>query len=60
MLVQADDILSPTDMALAAFAKAREPKELQILPGPHFDIYDATFEQAAERQEDFLERTLLA
>jgi hypothetical protein len=39
MVVAADDVLTPTDMALAAYEKAREPKRLVILPGGHFDAY---------------------
>jgi hypothetical protein len=39
MVVAENDVLTPTDMALAAYEKAREPKRLVILPGGHFDAY---------------------
>jgi hypothetical protein len=31
--------LTPTDLAIAAFQNARDPKKLVILPGGHFDAY---------------------
>lgn len=39
MTVAANDVLTPTDLALEAFARAREPKQLHIIPGGHFDGY---------------------
>ena len=33
------DHLTPCDLAVAAYEKAREPKKLNILPGGHFDAY---------------------
>ena len=39
-------MLTPTDLAIAAYEKAREPKKLQILPGGHFDAYVAGFEHS--------------
>lgn len=35
------DRLVPTDLTIAAYTQAREPKALQILPGGHFDAYTA-------------------
>lgn len=61
MTVAENDVLTPTDLALTAFAKANEPKELQILPGGHFDGYSGfNFERNASRQADFLKRHLLS
>jgi hypothetical protein len=39
MLPAQNDVLTPTDLAVAAYEKAREPKKLQFLPGVHFDAY---------------------
>ena len=47
MTVAENDVLCPTDIALETYALAREPKELHILPGGHFDGYTgANFSQA--------------
>jgi hypothetical protein len=35
MTVAENDVLAPTDLALKAFSRALEPKELHILPGAH-------------------------
>jgi fermentation-respiration switch protein FrsA (DUF1100 family) len=39
MVVAAGDHLTPTDLALAAYERALEPKRLALLPGGHFDAY---------------------
>jgi uncharacterized protein len=39
MIVARNDVLTPTDLALAAYERAREPKSLVILDGGHFDAY---------------------
>jgi fermentation-respiration switch protein FrsA (DUF1100 family) len=39
MMVAENDVLTPTDLAIAGFAQAREPKKLVVLPGGHFDAY---------------------
>jgi uncharacterized protein len=39
MMVAENDILTPTDVAIAGFGSARDPKKLVILPGGHFDAY---------------------
>jgi fermentation-respiration switch protein FrsA (DUF1100 family) len=39
MIVAQNDTLTPTDLAIEAFGRAREPKELVVLPGGHFDAY---------------------
>jgi len=60
MVVASNDILTPTDLSLKAYARALEPKELYIIQGAgHFDGYSGPyFEQNAGRQTDFLSRTL--
>lgn len=61
MTVAENDVLTPTDLALAAYARALEPKELHILPGGHFDGYSGpNFEKNAGRQVEFLRKTLCA
>jgi hypothetical protein len=61
MTVANNDVLTPTDLAIEAFSRAREPKELQILPGGHFEAYSGrNFEQNAGRQLEFLKKTLCA
>src|SRR5260370_38644112 len=44
LLVAAGDHLVPSELAIAAYDKAREPKNLVILPGGHFDAYVKGFE----------------
>jgi fermentation-respiration switch protein FrsA (DUF1100 family) len=62
MVVAENDCLTPTDLALEVYAKAREPKQLIIIPGAgHFDGYTgAFFEKNAGYQTEFLRRTLCA
>jgi len=60
MTVVENDTLMPTDLALTAYAKALEPKELQLLPGGHFGVFGPVFEQVVERQVTFLKKTLCA
>jgi hypothetical protein len=47
LIVAENDTLTPTDLAIEAFGRAREPKELVIIPGGHFDAYVAGFESAS-------------
>lgn len=39
MVVAEDDRLTPTDLALEAYERAREPKKLVVFKGGHFDAY---------------------
>lgn len=60
MMVAQNDILTPTDLALEAYERARQPKELHILPGGHFDLYSGpNFEPNAGKQVEFLKKHLL-
>jgi uncharacterized protein len=47
MLVAVGDHLTVSDLAIAAYERACEPKKLVIMPGGHFDAYVAGFEQSA-------------
>ena len=42
------DHLTVSDLAIAAYERALEPKRLVILPGGHFDAYVAGFEAASK------------
>ena len=56
MVVAAGDHLTPTDLALEAYQRAREPKRLVLLPGAHFDAYVDDFDTASSAARDwFLE-----
>ncbi|AXE29466.1 hypothetical protein DK842_05845 [Chromobacterium phragmitis] len=46
MVVAEQDTVTPTDLALEAYARAREPKRLCLLPGGHFDPYTTHAERA--------------
>lgn len=59
MTIAEGDVLTPADIALAAYSRAREPKELNLLPGGHFDGYTGkNFERNAGKQVEFLRKTL--
>jgi fermentation-respiration switch protein FrsA (DUF1100 family) len=56
MLPAQNDVLTPTELAVAAFEKAREPKKLILLPGGHFDAYVDGFAVSGPAARDwFLE-----
>ncbi|KAI9680236.1 MAG: hypothetical protein M1822_007235 [Bathelium mastoideum] len=59
MTVTENDTLTPTDISLAAYARALEPKRLHILPGGHFDAYAGTnFDRNTKAQTEFLREYL--
>jgi len=59
LIVATDDRLAPTDIALAAFARAGEPKELVVEAGDHFVPYDgAAFARCRDATIAFLRRHL--
>lgn len=53
MIVADTDTLTATDIALDAYARAREPKRLVLLPGGHFDPYLAQFDRASTAARDW-------
>jgi len=60
LTVTTEDTITPTDLQLAAFNEAREPKQLQILNGGHFVVYGGPlFEKNAATQTEFLKKWLL-
>jgi len=55
MVVASEDRLAATDLALAAFERAREPKRLELVAGDHFAPYDGEgFAQASKAMREFL------
>ncbi|OAL36041.1 hypothetical protein AYO20_04703 [Fonsecaea nubica] len=60
MTVARGDVLTPADLALGAFARAKEPKQLQLLPCGHFEAYSGPyFERNAGTQTEFLKKWLV-
>jgi hypothetical protein len=60
MQVPRKDVAAITDEMLEAYGRAREPKEIQMLPGGHFSMFvGEEFEMLVAREIDFLKRTLL-
>jgi uncharacterized protein len=56
MLPARGDHLTPSELAIAAYSRAHEPKKLVILPGGHFDAYVKGFDAASIPARDwFLE-----
>jgi len=59
LLVASEDRLAATGVALAAFERAGEPKQIEMIPGHHFVPYaGAGFEQASTAARDFFKRHL--
>jgi fermentation-respiration switch protein FrsA (DUF1100 family) len=60
MVVADGDHLTPTDLALAAYERALEPKRLVLLPGGHFDVYTGPgFESASGAARDWFVEHLI-
>jgi cephalosporin-C deacetylase-like acetyl esterase len=59
MVVARDDRVADSTVALATFAAAHEPKQLEVVDGHHFADYDGPgFEQSCTVTTDFLVRHL--
>jgi uncharacterized protein len=50
----------PSELAIAAFDTAHQPKELVILPGGHFDAYTKGFDASSGQARDWFTRHLAA
>jgi uncharacterized protein len=59
MVVAAGDHLTPADLALDAYGRAREPKRLELLPGGHFDAYTKDFPTASGAARDWFVQHLV-
>ncbi|WP_406277322.1 alpha/beta hydrolase [Nocardia sp. NBC_00881] len=58
MIVAENDTLTPADLALQSYAEALEPKQLELVEGGHFSVYEERFGQASTAARDFLVRHL--
>lgn len=59
MVLAREDHLTVVDQALQAYNRALEPKQLEILPGGHFDAYTGPgFEQGSAAARDWFVRHL--
>lgn len=59
MVVATEDHLTVSDLSLAAYERAHEPKQLLVLPVGHFDAYiGEAFRTSAPAQRDWFERHL--
>jgi fermentation-respiration switch protein FrsA (DUF1100 family) len=47
MVVALKDTIIGTDLALAAYERALQPKRLELIPGGHFDPYRSQFDHAS-------------
>jgi fermentation-respiration switch protein FrsA (DUF1100 family) len=59
MIVAADDVSTPTDIALRAYHKALDPKKLFIIPGDHYGSYLEAFDQTSAAARDWFAQHLL-
>lgn len=53
MIVADHDTITPTDLALSAYQRALEPKQLVLLKGGHFVPYREQFTEASESARDW-------
>ena len=54
LIVAVKDHLAVSDLAIAAYERAFEPKKLVLLPGGHFDAYTTEFAQSVAPAVDWL------
>jgi fermentation-respiration switch protein FrsA (DUF1100 family) len=57
-VIAEDDLGTPTDLQLQAFARIRGPKELVVIPGDHYTSYLELLPDAAGAAADFFSRQL--
>jgi hypothetical protein len=58
LMVAVGDHLVPSELAIAAFDEAHQPKELIIMPGGHFDAYTVGFEASSGPARDWFVKHL--
>lgn len=58
LVVGGNDTITMTDLALAAYERALEPKQLALLPGGHFDPYLSGFSESSTAALDWFRRHL--
>ena len=54
MIVASDDVITPTELALEAFARAGEPKRLATIEGDHYHPYLEAFGRSSALARDWL------
>jgi fermentation-respiration switch protein FrsA (DUF1100 family) len=59
MIVALGDEVTPPDLSLDAYSKAKEPKKLVFLPGNHFAPYSEEFTLAGNEARDWFTRHLV-
>lgn len=59
MVVAENDVITPSDIALAAYERAVEPKRLRIIRRGHFDAYLSEFEDSSSAARDWFVQHLL-
>ncbi len=59
MIVAENDMPAPTDHAIETFGRAREPKQLVILPSGHFDAYVSGFQGASTPAQNGFKQDLM-
>ena len=58
MIVAMQDTITVTDLALAAYEQAHQPKKLVLIPGGHFDPYQSGFEVGCRVARDWFRQHL--
>ena len=58
MIVALQDTVTLTDLELAAYERALEPKRLVTIPGGHFDPYITRFDQSSAAALDWFKEHL--
>jgi fermentation-respiration switch protein FrsA (DUF1100 family) len=59
MIVAENDTLTPTDLAIEGFERARSPKRLEIIPGGHFDAYVKGFDLSSTPALEWFQQHLM-
>jgi uncharacterized protein len=59
MIVADSDTITPTDIALRAFERAREPKKIVLLQGDHYVAYLEAFDRSSGAARDWFAQHLL-
>ena len=59
MIISLEDELTPQDLSLDAFSRAREPKKLVMIPGNHFSPYGEHFSRVGTEAREWFVRHLL-
>ncbi|MEV8607483.1 alpha/beta fold hydrolase [Amycolatopsis sp. NPDC051373] len=58
LVVALNDTITVTDLALAAYERALQPKGLELIPGGHFDPYVAEFARSSAAARSWFEQHL--